>query len=327
MVAETDAAAQENGPPVRYFRKKAGANMSIEEQIKTLKKERQAIILAHNYTMADVQDIADFVGDSLELSRKAAECHAPVIVFCGVRFMAETAKILSPESIVLHPNPHAGCPMADMATASAIQEYKKTHAGTTVVAYVNTTAETKTAVDICCTSGNAEKVIESIPPEKDILFLPDRNLGANLSAKLGRKMDLWAGFCPTHNKIMPEHILHAKTLHPQAVVIVHPECLPAVVQLADKALSTGGMLRFARESDAREFIVGTECGILHRMRKENPGKEFHPLEPAVVCPNMKKITLEDVLFALQDLEPRIELDDATISAAKGSIDKMLEIVP
>ena len=197
--------------------------MSIEEQIKTLKKERQAIILAHNYTMADVQDIADFVGDSLELSRKAAECHAPVIVFCGVRFMAETAKILSPESIVLHPNPHAGCPMADMATASAIQEYKKTHAGTTVVAYVNTTAETKTAVDICCTSGNAEKVIESIPPEKDILFLPDRNLGANLSAKLGRKMDLWAGFCPTHNKIMPEHILQAKALHPQAVVIVHPD--------------------------------------------------------------------------------------------------------
>ena len=140
-------------------------------------------------------------------------------------------------------------------------------------------------------------------------------------------MDLWAGFCPTHNKIMPEHILQAKALHPQAVVMVHPECLPAVVQLADKALSTGGMLRFARESDAREFIVGTECGILHRMRKENPGKVFHPLEPAVVCPNMKKITLEDVLFALQDLEPRIELDDATISAAKGSIDKMLEIVP
>ena len=221
--------------------------MSIEEQIKTLKKERQAIILAHNYTMADVQDIADFVGDSLELSRKAAECHAPVIVFCGVRFMAETAKILSPESIVLHPNPHAGCPMADMATASAIQEYKKTHAGTTVVAYVNTTAETKTAVDICCTSGNAEKVI--IPPEKDILFLPDRNLGANLSAKLGRKMDLWAGFCPTHNKIMPEHILHAKALHPQAVVIVHPECLPAVVQL--RRILTRCSIRWSPRSSAR----------------------------------------------------------------------------
>ena len=301
--------------------------MSIEEQIKTLKKERQAIILAHNYTMAEVQDIADFVGDSLELSRKAAECHAPVIVFCGVRFMAETAKILSPESIVLHPNPHSGCPMADMASVKAIREYKQKHPDTTVVAYVNTTAETKTAVDICCTSGNAEKVIASIPHENDILFLPDRNLGANLSAKLGRKMDLWAGFCPTHNKIMPEHIQQAKLLHPQAVVMVHPECLPAVVQLADVALSTGGMLKFARESDAREFIVGTECGILHRMRKENPDKVFHSLEPSVLCPNMKKITLEDVLFSLQDLEPRVELDENTIAAAKDSINKMLEIVP
>lgn len=301
--------------------------MSIEEQIKALKKERQAIILAHNYTMAEVQDIADFVGDSLELSRKAAECHAPVIVFCGVRFMAETAKILSPKSIVLHPNPHSGCPMADMASAKAIREYKQTHPDTTVVAYVNTTAETKTAVDICCTSGNAEKVIASIPPENDILFLPDRNLGANLSAKLGRKMDLWAGFCPTHNKIMPEHIQQAKLLHPQAVVMVHPECLPAVVQLADVALSTGGMLKFAKKSDAREFIVGTECGILHRMRKENPDKVFYSLEPSVLCPNMKKITLEDVLFSLQDLAPRVELDENTIAAAKDSINKMLEIVP
>ena len=300
--------------------------MSVEE-IKALKKQHQAIILAHNYTNPEVQDIADFVGDSLELSRKAAECHAPVIVFCGVRFMAETAKILSPESIVIHPNPHAGCPMADMASATAVMEYRKEHPDTLVVAYVNTTAETKTAVDICCTSGNAEKVIASIPPEKDILFLPDGNLGANLSAKLGRKMDLWAGFCPTHNKILPEHIQRAKLLHPQAIVMVHPECLPAVVQLADKALSTGGMLKFARESDAREFIVGTECGILHRMRKENPGKVFHPLEPSVVCPNMKKITLEDVLFSLRVLSPRIELDEAMRKKAKDSIDRMLEVLP
>ena len=301
--------------------------MNIEHEIRRLKEQRQAIILAHNYTIPEVQDIADFVGDSLELSRKAAECHVPVIVFCGVRFMAETAKILSPESIVLHPNPYAGCPMADMASARAIHEYKQMHPGTFVVAYVNTTALTKTAVDICCTSGNAEKVIESIPKDKKILFLPDGNLGANLSAKLGREMDLWAGFCPTHNKILPEHIIRAKALHPQAVVMVHPECLPAVVQLADVALSTGGMLKFARESDAREFIVGTECGILHRMRKENQDKVFHPLEPAVVCPNMKKITLEHVLFSLQEMSPQIELDEITVSAAKDSIDKMLEIVP
>ena len=300
--------------------------MSVEE-IMFLKKKHHAVILAHNYTNPEVQDIADFVGDSLELSRKAAECHAPVIVFCGVRFMAETAKILSPDSIVLHPNPHAGCPMADMASASAIREYKQMHPDTMVVAYVNTTATTKTAVDICCTSGNAEKVIASIPPEKKILFLPDGNLGANLSAKLGRKMDLWAGFCPTHNKILPEHIIRAKALHPQAVVMVHPECLPAVVQLADAALSTGGMLKFAREAEAVEFIVGTECGILHRMRKENPGKVFHPLEPAVICPNMKKITLEDILFSLRDLAPRIELEDAVIRQARSSIDKMLDVLP
>ena len=301
--------------------------MSIEDQIKTLKKERQAIILAHNYTIPEVQDIADFVGDSLELSRKAAECHAPVIVFCGVRFMAETAKILSPESIVLHPNPYSGCPMADMASARAIHEYKQTHPDTFVVAYVNTTALTKTAVDICCTSGNAEKVIESIPKDKKILFLPDCNLGANLSAKLNRPMDLWPGFCPTHNKILPEHIFQAKALHPQAVVIVHPECSPAVVKLADHALSTGGMLKFVKNNDAREYIVGTECGILHRMRKENPDKVFHSLEPSVLCPNMKKITLEHVLFSLQEMSPQIELDEITVEAAKDSIDKMLEIVP
>ena len=299
--------------------------MSIEEQIKTLKKERQAIILAHNYTMAEVQDIADFVGDSLELSRKAAECHAPVIVFCGVRFMAETAKILSPESIVLHPNPHAGCPMADMASAKAIREYKQTHTDTTVVAYVNTTAETKTAVDICCTSGNAEKVIASIPPEKDILFLPDRNLGANLSAKLGRKMDLWAGFCPTHNKIMPEHIQQAKMLHPQAVVMVHPECLPAVVQLADIALSTGGMLKFAKESDVREFIVGTECGILAALRKASPDKQFYPVEPNLICPDMKKCTLQKVLAALENLQPRVTVPEEIAVKARRSIEAMLAL--
>ena len=301
--------------------------MMIEEEIIDLKQQRNAVILAHNYTRPEIQDIADFVGDSLELSRKAAECHAPVIVFCGVRFMAETAKILSPDSTVLHPNPHSGCPMADMAEPGEVAKYRKTHPDTLVVAYVNTTAATKTEVDLCCTSGNAEKLIASIPPERKILFLPDANLGSNLNIKLNRHMELWPGYCPTHNRIMPEHILAAKEKHPDALVLVHPECLPAVVKLADRALATGGMLKFAKESDARDFIVGTECGILHRMRKENPGKVFHPLEPAVVCPNMKKITLEDVLFALQDLEPRIELDDATVSAAKGSIDKMLEIVP
>ena len=301
--------------------------MTLEEEIGALKARHKALILAHTYTRPEIQDIADFVGDSLELSRKAAECHAPVIVFCGVRFMAETAKTLSPESIVLHPNPHSGCPMADMASPEAVAEYREKHPDTLVVAYVNTTAATKTEVDLCCTSGNAEKLIAGLPADRKILFLPDANLGANLNNKLGRKMDLWPGCCPTHNKILPEHITAAKEKHPGALVLVHPECTPAVVALADRALSTGGMLKFVRESEQNEFIIGTECGILHRMRKENPGKQFYPLEPAVVCPNMKKITLEDVLFALRDLAPRIELDEEMRKKAKAPIDRMLEVLP
>ena len=301
--------------------------MTLEEEIVRLKEQHNALILAHNYTRPEIQDLADFVGDSLELARKAAECHAPVIVFCGVRFMAETAKILSPESIVLHPNPHSGCPMADMATPGEVATYRKAHPDTLVVAYVNTTAATKTEVDLCCTSGNAEKLIASLPSDRKILFLPDANLGANLNGKLKCKMDLWPGCCPTHNKILPEHITAAKEKHPGSLVLVHPECTPAVVALADRALSTGGMLKFVRESEGKEFIIGTECGILHRMRKENPDKNFYPLEPAVFCPNMKKITVEDVLFALRDLSPRIELDDAMRQKAKAPIDRMLEVLP
>ena len=301
--------------------------MTILEEIAELKAKRNALILAHNYTRPEIQDIADFVGDSLELSRKASECTAPVIVFCGVRFMAETAKILSPESIVLHPNPLSGCPMADMADPDAVAAYRKEHPEALIVAYVNTTAATKTEVDLCCTSGNAEKLIAGLPSDRKILFLPDANLGANLNGKLNRKMDLWPGCCPTHNKILPEHITAAKEKHPDALVLVHPECTPAVVALADRALSTGGMLKFVRESERKEFIIGTECGILHRMRKENPDKNFYPLEPAVLCPNMKKITVEDVFFALRDLSPRIELDDAMRQKAKAPIDRMLEVLP
>ncbi|MDD4817970.1 MAG: quinolinate synthase NadA [Victivallaceae bacterium] len=301
--------------------------MDIGREIDRLKKERAAVILAHNYTAPEIQDIADFVGDSLELSRKAAACRAPVIVFCGVKFMAETAKILSPEAVVLHPNPNSGCPMADMADSAAVAAYRKAHPDTVIVAYVNTTAATKTHVDICCTSGNAEKVIASIPKEKRILFLPDANLGRNLAKKLNRPMELWPGFCPTHNRILPEWIAAARAAHPGATVLVHPECLPATVALADRALSTGGMLKFVRESAETEFVIGTETGILYRMKKENPEKKFYPLEPEPICPNMKKITLEDVLFALQDLSPRIELDPETIALARIPIDRMLEVRP
>jgi len=301
--------------------------MDIGREIDRLKKERAAVILAHNYTAPEIQDIADFVGDSLELSRKAAACRAPVIVFCGVKFMAETAKILSPEAVVLHPNPNSGCPMADMADSAAVAACRKAHPDTVIVAYVNTTAATKTHVDICCTSGNAEKVIASIPKEKRILFLPDANLGRNLAKKLNRPMELWPGFCPTHNRILPEWIAAARAAHPGATVLVHPECLPATVALADRALSTGGMLKFVRESAETEFVIGTETGILYRMKKENPEKKFYPLEPEPICPNMKKITLEDVLFALQDLSPRIELDPETIARARIPIDRMLEVRP
>lgn len=299
--------------------------MDTIDEIKELKRRREAIILAHNYTVGEVQDIADFTGDSLELSRKAAECHAPVIVFCGVRFMAETAKILSPDSIVLHPNPDAGCPMADMADAADVRAYREAHPDKILVAYVNTTAATKTAVDICCTSGNAEKVILSLPKDRGIMFLPDANLGANIMRATGRRMELWNGCCPTHNAIDPSRIARARATHPGAVVIVHPECPPATVEAADAALSTGGMLKFARECDAREIIVGTEAGILHRLRKENPGKSFFPLEPMPLCQNMKKLSLESVLTALRDLSPRVELDEETIRLARAPIDRMLAI--
>lgn len=299
--------------------------MEIIEEILKLKKERNAVILAHNYTIGEIQDIADFSGDSLELSRKAAECHAPVIVFCGVRFMAETAKILSPDSIVVHPNSCAGCPMADMADPEEVRKYKSEHPDTVVVAYVNTTAATKTAVDICCTSGNAEKIISSIPADKKIMFLPDANLGTNVSSTLKRPMNVWHGCCPIHNRIDADCIARARKAHPGALVFVHPECQPATVAAADVALSTGGMLKYVRESDKKDFIVGTEIGIIHRLKKENPDKNFYPLDPAPVCADMKKITLENLRDSLRDLSPRVELDAETIRLARGSIERMLAV--
>lgn len=295
------------------------------EEIKRLKAERGAIILAHNYVRGELQDLADFVGDSLELSIKAKNAGAGVIVFCGVRFMAETAKLLSPQSVVLLPNPDAGCPMADMALAEKVAAYKAAHPDTVIVAYVNTTAEVKAHVDLCCTSGNAEKIIASIPEEREILFLPDRNLGGNLNRKLGRHMLLWPGFCPTHDRVTPEAIRAARAAHPGVKVLVHPECDPAVVALADEALSTGGILRFARESPDTAFLIGTESGILHRLRQENPGKKFYPIEPEMLCPNMKKITLENVRDCLQNMAPQVELSPEIMAAAVAPIEKMLAL--
>ena len=297
--------------------------MNLIEEIKQLKAERNAVILAHNYVRPELQEIADFTGDSLELSIKAKNVKAETIVFCGVRFMAETAKLLSPDSVVLLPNPDAGCPMADMAAADAVAAYRAAHPEAFLVAYVNTTADVKAHVDLCCTSGNAEKIIAELPENQEILFLPDRNLGGNMNRKLDRKMDLWPGCCPTHDHVTPEMIAEARAAHPGAKVLVHPECAPEVVAEADEALSTGGILKFVRESSDKAFIIGTESGILHRLRKENPGKEFYPLQPEMICPDMKKITLENVRDCLKNMAPRIELPEEILREAVKPIEAMI----
>ncbi|MDD2479633.1 MAG: quinolinate synthase NadA [Victivallaceae bacterium] len=294
------------------------------EDINRLRKERNAIILAHNYVLPEVQDIADFVGDSLELSIKARDAQADVIVFCGVQFMAETAKILSPERVVLHPNPDAGCPMADMADAARVRALKAQHPDAALICYVNSTAEVKAEVDICCTSANVEKIVGLFPPDQKIIFLPDKNLGANIANTLGRKMLLWPGFCPTHHRLTPEMLIAARAKAPDAVVLVHPECPVEVVAEADHALSTGGILRFVQESTAKRFIIGTEQGILHRLRKENPDKEFIEPENPMICPNMKKITLPDVHNALQNMVHRVEMSDELMARARIPIVRMLE---
>lgn len=297
----------------------------LEEHIAELKARRNAVILAHNYVVGEVQDVADFVGDSLELSIKAKNAGAPVIVFCGVSFMAETAKILSPASTVLHPVRSAGCPMADMVTDEAVRTYRRAHPETIVVAYVNTTAAVKAEVDICCTSGNAERIILSIPEDKHILFLPDRNLGANIIRMTGREMELWPGYCPTHNRIQPEAAHTIREQFPDAVMLAHPECTPEVVAIADEALSTGGMLRYVKESDATSFIIGTECGILHRLRKENPGKTLIALEPLPTCPDMKKISLESIVDALECMQHEVLLDETVMGRARLPIERMLAL--
>ena len=297
----------------------------IIKKINELRKVRNAVILAHNYVNAEVQDIADFVGDSLELSIKAAATQAPVIVFCGVSFMAETAKLLAPESTVLLPEVSAGCPMADMASADAVKKLRKEHPDAVFVAYVNTTAAVKAEVDICCTSANAEKIVSSIPADKEIVFLPDQNLGANVAKNLQREMILFPGYCPTHHRIEVAQIEEARAQHPGSPVVVHPECPVAITGKADAALSTGGMLKYVRESDAKSFIIGTEAGIIHRLRKENPGKEFHALAPAPRCLNMKKITLESILVSLENMQHPVELPQAIIERAKAPIERMLAV--
>jgi quinolinate synthase len=298
---------------------------SLEGRILKLKKERNAIILAHNYQLGEVQDIADLVGDSLELSQKAAETTAEVIVFCGVHFMAETAAILCPNMTVLLPDMNAGCPMANMITAEQLRQKKKELPGAVVVTYINSTAEVKAESDFCCTSANGVKVVASLNRE-EILFVPDQYLGHYIATKTGKKMTLWPGYCPTHVRILPTDIVRLKQQYPRARVVVHPECRPEVIALADEALSTSGLIHYAGLEDVSELIVGTELGIIHRLRKENPDKKFIPVSEQAICPDMKIITLEKVLWSLETLTPQVKVPEAIRTRAKAAVDRMLAIV-
>ena len=299
-------------------------NTELRERILALKRERRAVILGHNYQLGEVQDIADFVGDSLDLSQKAASTDAGVIVFCGVYFMAETAAILCPDKTVLLPDAHAGCPMADMITAAQLRERKTELPGVPVVCYINSSAGVKAESDVCCTSANGVKVVENVDAD-EILFVPDQYLGHYISTRVDKRLILWPGYCPTHVRIQPEDISRLKREYPGARVMVHPECRPDVIALADEVLSTSGMLRFAGQTEAGEIIVGTEIGIIHRLKKENPGKKFIPASEQAVCPNMKLITLEKILWTLEAMAPEVMVPEEIRLGAKRAVDRMLDI--
>jgi len=296
-----------------------------KEKIAGLKKELNAIIVAHNYQRPEVQDIADFVGDSLELARKCVGVRAEVIIFCGVRFMAEMAAILNPASIVLLSHPDAGCPLADMIDIDTLRQWRQRYPEAAVVAYVNTAAAIKAESDICCTSANGTEVVNAIPSE-EILFIPDQNLGHYVSTKTDKKIILYPGFCHTHASITAKEVKLAKQRYPQAKVLVHPECRPEVIALADAALSTSQMLRYAAQSNDKAFLIGTEEGVLHPLRKQNPDKEFHIIRDRFICPDMKKTTLATIIDTMQTGSNVVTVPEETGIRAKQAIDKMLAIV-
>jgi len=321
---------------------------AIRDKILKLKKDLNAIILSHNYQRAEVQDIADITGDSLELSRAAAKTDYKVIVFCGVHFMAESASILSPDKTVLLPEIAAGCPMADMVTVAGprktrrefytdilgltfefaddftLRDMKKKYPGVPVVAYVNTSAAVKAESDICCTSSNVVKVVESLK-EDTVICIPDRNLSAYAAKRTKKKVIAWDGFCNVHARLDVDDVNKAKEEHPDALLVVHPECPPEVQDMADHITSTSGMLRFCKESKHREFIIGTEEGLLHRLRKDNPDKKFTVLSSEMVCPNMKRTKIESVLRAMEKMEHVIKVPEEIRVPAKRALDRMLEI--
>jgi quinolinate synthase len=321
---------------------------SLQEQILKFKEERRAIILSHNYQRDEVQEIADFIGDSLELSRLAATRDCDMIVFCGVHFMAESASILSPDKTVLLPELEAGCPMADMIRVDAprpvrtsfpgfpnppayvfppeytLRDMKRQYPGVPVVAYVNTTAAVKAESDICCTSANVVKVIESLPGDS-VICIPDKNLSLWAAKNTKKRVIAWDGYCNVHERVTIEDVLSARAAHPKAVLMAHPECRIEVLEMADHVTSTSGMLRFARSSSEREFIVGTEVGLIHRLRKENPGREFFPLRKDMICPNMKRTTLHSVVRAFRENSYVIKVPEHIRVPAKRALDRMLDI--
>ncbi len=296
----------------------------IRKEIARLKEERRAIILAHNYQPPEVQDIADLTGDSLELSRAAAGIEGEVIVFCGVDFMAETAAILSPEKIVLLPAEDACCPMAGMITAGELRVVKSRYPDAAVVSYVNTTADVKAESDICCTSSNAVGVVNSLEQDR-IIFVPDRNLARYVQRFTRKEILPWEGFCIVHDRITPEMVREARDAHPEAVLLVHPECRPEVIDLADQVASTSGIIRQVCSSEKREFIIGTEAGILHRLGRECRDKRCYPLSPEALCRNMKKTDLVKVRDALATLRPRITVPEEIAGRARGAIERMLAL--
>lgn len=296
----------------------------IKKEIRALLKKCNGVLLAHNYMRDEVQEIADMTGDSLALSMEAARTAADVIVFCGVHFMAESASILAPDKTVLLPRLDAGCPMADMVTVEGLLELKGKHPGVPVVTYVNSSAAVKAASDICCTSANAQKVVDSLP-DNEVIFVPDRNLGQYVSQFSTKTFHFWDGFCPTHERLKEEDILRLKRDHPDALFVCHPECNPKVSALADHVCSTTGMYAFCSKSSAKKFIIGTEAGILYRLRKENPDKEFILASPALICPNMKLTSLEDILAALTTMSPVVKVPEEIRVPAKRALDRMLAI--
>jgi quinolinate synthase len=305
----------------------SGPMDSLQNDIRDLMQKRNAVLLAHNYQRPEIQDMADFCGDSLGLSIKASETDADVIVFCGVHFMAETASILCPHKKVILPVVNAGCPMADMITGQQLREKKREIPDKTIISYVNTTAEVKAESDLCCTSANVIQVVNSLDPGSSIYMTPDRNLAMYAKKHTHRDISYWNGYCPVHDNLSPDQVKRVKDDHPGAIFLAHPECRPEVLDMADEIKSTSGMISYVAHSNNKTFIIGTETGILHPLSKENPDKVFIPADTNMVCPNMKKTRLTDVLRAFETMEPVVDVPEEIRIRAKEAVDRMLAIPP